>query len=113
MSVAITTEALKSLQELLKAPRRIAITTHHDPDGDAIGSSLGLGAVLEKLGHDVQVVLPNGPPEFLKWMPGYDLVIRHDRDAAAAEAAIGLAILVAYFRNRGSIAVEDINAMKG
>ena len=32
---------------------------------------------------------------------------------AAAEAAIGLAILVAYYRNRGSIAVEDINAMKG
>ncbi len=32
---------------------------------------------------------------------------------AAAEAAIGLAILVVYFRNRGSIAIEDINAMKG
>jgi len=32
---------------------------------------------------------------------------------AAAEAAIGLAILVVFFRNRGSIAVEDINAMKG
>jgi NADH-quinone oxidoreductase subunit K len=32
---------------------------------------------------------------------------------AAAEAAIGLAILVIYFRNRGSIAVEDINLMKG
>ena len=32
---------------------------------------------------------------------------------AAAEAAIGLAILVTFFRNRGSIAVEDINAMKG
>ena len=32
---------------------------------------------------------------------------------AAAEAAIGLAILVVYFRNRGSIAVEDINIMKG
>jgi NADH-quinone oxidoreductase subunit K len=32
---------------------------------------------------------------------------------AAAEAAIGLAILVAYFRNRGTIAVEDINRMKG
>ena len=32
---------------------------------------------------------------------------------AAAEAAIGLAILVVYFRNRGTIAVEDINAMKG
>ena len=32
---------------------------------------------------------------------------------AAAEAAIGLAILVTYYRNRGTIAVEDINAMKG
>ena len=32
---------------------------------------------------------------------------------AAAEAAIGLAILVAYYRNRGSIAVEDVNLMKG
>ena len=32
---------------------------------------------------------------------------------AAAEAAIGLAILVVYFRNRGSIAVEDLNVMKG
>jgi NADH-quinone oxidoreductase subunit K len=32
---------------------------------------------------------------------------------AAAEAAIGLAILVVYFRNRGSIAVEDINRLKG
>ena len=35
------------------------------------------------------------------------------RWVAAAEAAIGLAILVVFFRNRGSIAVEDINMMKG
>jgi NADH-quinone oxidoreductase subunit K len=32
---------------------------------------------------------------------------------AAAEAAIGLAILVCFFRNRGTIAVEDVNVMKG
>ena len=32
---------------------------------------------------------------------------------AAAEAAIGLAVLVVYYRNRGSIAVEDVNLMKG
>ncbi len=32
---------------------------------------------------------------------------------AAAEAAIGLAILVVYYRNRGTIAVEDVNLMKG
>ena len=32
---------------------------------------------------------------------------------AAAEAAVGLAIIVVYYRNRGSIAVDDINMMKG
>ena len=36
-----------------------------------------------------------------------------EENFAAAEAAIGLAILVVYFRNRGSIAVEDVNLMKG
>ena len=38
---------------------------------------------------------------------------RGEAAALAGEAAIGLAILVTYFRNRGSIAVEDINLMKG
>jgi NADH-quinone oxidoreductase subunit K len=40
-------------------------------------------------------------------------VALNDLTVAAGEAAIGLAILVTYFRNRGSIAVEDINLMKG
>ena len=39
--------------------------------------------------------------------------LTHYLSVAAAEAAIGLAILVVYFRNRGTIAVEDINLMKG
>ena len=50
--------------------------------------------------------------------PSGDVVEHHHDDghgdhAHAAEAAIGLAVLVVYFRNRGSIAVEDVNLMKG
>ena len=49
--------------------------------------------------------------------PSGDTVDHHDdahgHDAHAAEAAIGLAVLVVYYRNRGSIAVEDVNLMKG
>ena len=52
--------------------------------------------------------------------PAYCLVAAHLQaqyrahlTVAAAEAAIGLAILVVFFRNRGSIAVEDVNVMKG
>jgi len=45
------------------------------PDADALGSSLGLGAFLKKLGHDVQVITPSDYPEFLTWMDGNDEVI--------------------------------------
>ena len=47
--------AVASLRELLAKPRRIAIVTHFNPDGDAMGSSLGLCAVLRKLGHDARL----------------------------------------------------------
>ncbi|MEO8591649.1 MAG: bifunctional oligoribonuclease/PAP phosphatase NrnA [Flavobacteriales bacterium] len=59
------------LKALLARPKRIAIVTHYNPDGDAMGSSLGLMHVLKELGHSVQVVLPNTPSAFLRWMPGF------------------------------------------
>jgi bifunctional oligoribonuclease and PAP phosphatase NrnA len=48
---------------------KIAIITHRNPDGDAIGSILGLYGILKKLGHEVGMVVPNDYPAFLKWMP--------------------------------------------
>lgn len=55
---------------LLQSPKRIFITTHHKPDGDAIGSMLGLYLYLTKKGHKVTAVSPGEIPEFLMWMPG-------------------------------------------
>lgn len=56
---------------LLKAPgRQIAIITHVNPDGDALGSSLGLLLLFHKLGHTCRVITPNAYPAFLQWMPG-------------------------------------------
>ncbi len=46
---------------------KIVIITHENPDGDAIGSSLGLAEVLNNAGHDIDVIVPNLYPEFLKW----------------------------------------------
>jgi len=51
------------------------IITHINPDGDAIGSSLGLNKLLLNLGHKPYVITPNNYPGFLKWMPGNDTVI--------------------------------------
>src|SRR5690606_16261193 len=64
----------KNLQ-LLDHPRRIVITTHHKPDGDALGSSLGLYHWLKKHGHDVEVVVSSDFPTFLDWMPGRQEVL--------------------------------------
>ncbi len=48
--------------------QNIVIFTHRNPDGDAIGSSLALYNLFIKMGHRVNVVVPNKVPAFLKWM---------------------------------------------
>ncbi len=72
---------MKSITEvfpLLDSPKRIVITFHQKPDGDAMGSGLGLYNFLIQLGHDVTVISPTNWANFLKWMPGADVVIDFD-----------------------------------
>lgn len=52
---------------------RVAILTHTNPDGDAIGSSLALAQALNKAGKEARVVIPDGLPDFLRWLPGIEL----------------------------------------
>ena len=59
----------------LNTPKKIVITTHQKPDGDAMGSSLGLYNFLISLGHSVQFISPTNWAGFLKWMPGANQVI--------------------------------------
>ncbi len=60
-------------------PRKAVIVTHHKPDADALGSSLGLAGYLKKKGHSVQVITPSDYPEFLQWMPGNNEVIAFEK----------------------------------
>ena len=62
--------SVDKINELLNSKKRITITTHTNPDGDAIGSSFALYHYLLKHNHDVKVVTPNKHPEFLDWVPG-------------------------------------------
>ncbi|WP_041537152.1 DHH family phosphoesterase [Pseudopedobacter saltans] len=66
---------LETLKDLLAEPRRIVITTHHRPDGDAMGSSLGLFNYFIQKGHYVKVVAPTDYPYFLHWLPNNPEVI--------------------------------------
>lgn len=81
----MSVEELNKLKELLAEPKKIVITTHRGPDGDAIGSSLALYNYLLKKGHQVQVVTPNDYPSFLHWMKGNAHVIQFTQEPEAAE----------------------------
>jgi len=64
-----------SLVEILAQPKNIVITTHHKPDGDAMGSSLGVYNYLIQQGHHAKVITPTDYPDYFNWMPGNDKVI--------------------------------------
>lgn len=66
---------IQTLKELLSSPKKIIITTHHKPDADALGSSLGLAGYLKKKNHQVTVITPSDYPHFLSWMSGNDEVL--------------------------------------
>jgi phosphoesterase RecJ-like protein len=55
------------------------ITSHVNPDGDAIGASLGLYHFLLRMGYSVSVVIPNDFPRFLEWMPGSKKILITNR----------------------------------
>lgn len=64
-----TSSEISKIIQLLKPENKIVIITHYNPDGDAIGSSLGLKHFLKQKGLEADVIVPNDFPKFLKWMP--------------------------------------------
>lgn len=74
----------QKLRKLLEIKNKIIITTHQNPDGDAIGAVFGLYWYLVKIGKDARIIVPNDYPEFLQWLPGNDNVINFSRKRAEA-----------------------------
>ena len=71
---------IQAIQQLLSTPKKIAIIPHRGPDGDAMGSTLGLYHFLLKNNHHPVVVSPNEFPEFLAWIPGSETVKIFEKD---------------------------------
>lgn len=85
---------LEELKTLLDFPKRIVIVTHYKPDGDAIGSSLGLYNYLIQKNHQAVVVSPNDFPEFLCWMPGQETVIDFEKTTEKAKELVSNAEII-------------------
>ncbi|MEM7572606.1 MAG: bifunctional oligoribonuclease/PAP phosphatase NrnA [Bacteroidota bacterium] len=75
---------ISAVQSLLSKPQDIVILSHRNPDGDAVGSSLGLYHFLRRTGHAVHVIVPSDFPDFLAWLPGSDMIVVFDDDTQRA-----------------------------
>ena len=74
----MNTEITTTVNNLLNEPKDIVIVGHKNPDGDAVGSCLGLYFFLKKLGHNPTVIVPNDFPDFLKWLPGSETILIYE-----------------------------------
>lgn len=71
---------IAQIKQELSIPKRCSIICHRNPDGDAMGSSLGLYHFLQKLNHEVTFISPNEFPDFLAWLPSSSSTIIHERE---------------------------------
>ena len=82
------------LRKLLEEKFEVLITTHYNPDGDAIGSSLALFHILSAQGIKSTVLIPNQLPSFLQWMPCIDKVVIYEDSPELGNSLIGSADLI-------------------
>ncbi|NUM49477.1 MAG: bifunctional oligoribonuclease/PAP phosphatase NrnA [Flavobacteriales bacterium] len=83
-----------TLKSILNSPANIVITTHQSPDGDAIGSSLGLMHFLLQMKHKVNVIVPDAYPPFLQWMPGNSTIINFSDQPDIAQKYISESAII-------------------
>ncbi len=73
--ISITKHLTEQIRDLLNDSTEAVLITHINPDGDAIGTMLGLYRLLVKNGQKVNMIVPNEIPFFLEWLPGSDKII--------------------------------------
>jgi phosphoesterase RecJ-like protein len=90
----MNSEDISKINSLLSSPKNIVVVGHKNPDGDAVGSCLGLGNFLKQKGHQVQVIMPNDFPDFLKWIPEASTIINYEQQQEQTKDAVQKAALI-------------------
>jgi phosphoesterase RecJ-like protein len=92
----IEKNTIEQAKRFFKNIKNIVIITHFNPDGDAIGSSLGLYHYLTNESYDVSVIIPNSSPKFLHWLPGNEKIQVYEDNQNQCETLIESAELIVY-----------------
>lgn len=85
---------INHIKTLLSSPKAIVIIPHKNPDGDAVGSTLGLYHYLKQYNHNVSIIAPNDYPDFLKWMPEESSILKYDNQKEDCDNLIDNAELI-------------------
>lgn len=93
-NTVIEPEIVDRVKQMVLCARNIVITCHVSPDGDALGSSTALCAVLGALGKDAWIVTADCPPKTLMFMPGVRDIVTSTRNPERAQELIANADLV-------------------
>ena len=102
--------SIDALKRTLQRSRTIAIVSHHNPDGDAMGSSLGFAHVLRAIGKEVTVIMPNTPAKYLQWLPGAEAIVVFESDKEKAASIIAGADLLCCLDFNRADRVRDLEA---
>ena len=82
------------LRSLIADAETIVLCCHQNPDGDAMGSMLGWGAVLQQMGKEPLMVVPDQYPDYLQWLPNTEKVVRYDKRKEFVDTVLKIADLV-------------------
>ncbi len=85
---------LQHLRDLIVAADNIVVCCHVSPDGDAIGSSLAWAETLRQFDKNPRIIVPDQFPDFLRWLPCIETIIRYDKHPDEADALIADADLI-------------------
>ena len=84
-------DAINTIFPELSSPKKVVITMHQKPDGDAMGSTLGLYHFLIQFGHDITVISPTNWASFLDWMPACKSVLDYEKETKKSDELINQA----------------------
>ena len=104
----MTTDQLAQMDQLISTAQSVLVVCHKSPDGDAIGSSLGMAEYLRLRGKDVTVVVPDQYPDFLHWLPNSEKIVRYDKHPSKCDMLFKIADLIVCLDFNTPSRVEDM-----
>ena len=105
------TKDIDYLKAIIGEGSFFVLTCHAGPDGDALGSTLGMAHYLRELGKEALVIVSDAFPDFLAWMPGAQEILRFDKQRDKAELMLSMADVIFAMDYNALNRVDDMGAL--